>query len=79
METVIFADISNHLKITKACASISLRRAGYSYKNTPSPYVEASEEKRIAYQALIKDIPPPPLQSLLYIDESGIELTMCKV
>jgi transposase len=37
--------------------------------------VEASEEKRVAYQELIKDIPP---QSLVYIDESGIELTVCK-
>jgi transposase len=37
--------------------------------------VEASEEKRAAYQELIKDIPP---QSLVYIDESGIELTICK-
>ena len=37
--------------------------------------MEASEEKRVAYQELIKDIPP---QSLVYIDESGIELTICK-
>lgn len=37
--------------------------------------MEASEEKRATYQELIKDIPP---QSLVYIDESGIELTICK-
>jgi transposase len=37
--------------------------------------VEASEEKRAVYQELIKEIPP---QSLVYIDESGIELTICK-
>ena len=37
--------------------------------------MEASEEKRDEYKELIKDI---PLQSLVYIDESGIELTMCK-
>lgn len=37
--------------------------------------MEASEEKRAAYEELIKDIPP---QSLVYIDESGIELTICK-
>ena len=37
--------------------------------------MEASEEKRAVYQELIKDIPP---QSLVYIDESGIELTICK-
>ena len=37
--------------------------------------MEASEEKRAAYQELIKDIPP---QSLVYIDESGIEMNMCQ-
>lgn len=37
--------------------------------------MEASKEKRAAYEELIKDIPP---QSLVYIDESGIELTICK-
>ena len=37
--------------------------------------MEASQEKRNAYQEVIKDIPP---QSIVYIDESGIELTMCK-
>ena len=37
--------------------------------------MEASEEKRATYQELIKDTPP---QSLVYIDESGIELTICK-
>ena len=37
--------------------------------------MEASEEKRNAYQEVIKDIPP---ESLVYIDESGIELTICK-
>ena len=37
--------------------------------------MEASEEKRVAYEELTKDTPP---QSLVYIDESGIELTICK-
>jgi transposase len=37
--------------------------------------VETSEEKRCKYQELIKDI---PYKSLVYIDESGIELTICK-
>ena len=37
--------------------------------------METSEEKRNAYQEAIKDAPP---QSLVYIDESGIELTICK-
>ena len=37
--------------------------------------MEASEEKRNRYQEAIKDIPP---KSLVYIDESGIELTICK-
>ena len=37
--------------------------------------MEASQEKRDKYQEAIKDIPH---QSLVYIDESGIELTLCK-
>lgn len=37
--------------------------------------MEANEEKRATYQELIKDIPP---QSLVYIDESGIEMSDCK-
>ena len=37
--------------------------------------MEANEEKRAAYQELIKDVPP---QSLVYIDESGIEMSDCK-
>lgn len=37
--------------------------------------MEASEEKRNSYQEVIKDIPP---ESLVYIDESGIEMTICK-
>ena len=37
--------------------------------------MEANEEKRAAYQELIKDIPP---QSLVYIDKSGIEMSDCK-
>ena len=37
--------------------------------------MEASEEKRKKYQEIIKDI---PLEKLVYIDESGIEMTICK-
>lgn len=37
--------------------------------------MEANQEKRSSYQELLKDISP---QSLVYIDESGIELTICK-
>ena len=37
--------------------------------------MEANEEKRIEYQKVIKDIPK---EKLVYIDESGIELTICK-
>ena len=37
--------------------------------------MESSEEKRNAYQEVIKDAPP---QRLVYIDESGVELTICK-
>lgn len=37
--------------------------------------MEANQEKRDTYQEAIKDIPP---QSLVYIDESGVELTICK-
>lgn len=37
--------------------------------------MEASQEKRDKYQEVLKDI---PLESLVYIDKSGIELTICK-
>lgn len=37
--------------------------------------MESNQEKRDKYQESIKSIPP---QSLVYIDESGIELTICK-
>jgi len=37
--------------------------------------VEANQEKRDVYQEIITDIPP---QSFVYIDESGIELNICK-
>ena len=37
--------------------------------------MEANQEKRDEYQEAIKDIAP---ESLVYIDESGIELSICK-
>jgi transposase len=37
--------------------------------------VEANEEKRQEYQKIIKDIPK---ENLVYIDESGIEMNICK-
>jgi len=37
--------------------------------------VEANEEKRNRYQEIIKNI---PAEKLVYIDESGIDLTICK-
>jgi transposase len=37
--------------------------------------VEASKEKRDQYQEAIKDI---PYESVVYIDESGIEMSICK-
>ena len=37
--------------------------------------MEACEKKRDKYQETIKDIAP---QGLVYIDESGIEMTICK-
>lgn len=37
--------------------------------------MEANKEKRDKYQEVIKDM---PIESLVYIDESGIELTTCK-
>ena len=52
-----------------------LKKLGYSYKKKAFTYVEASEEKRNAYQETIKDISP---RSLVYIDERGIELKICK-
>ena len=37
--------------------------------------MEANEEKRSQYQESIKDI---AYQSLVYIDESGIDMAICK-
>ena len=37
--------------------------------------MEANEEKRQEYQKIIKDIPK---ENLVYIDESGIEMNICK-
>lgn len=37
--------------------------------------MEADEEKRKQYKEIIKDIPS---EKLVYIDESGIEMTICK-
>ena len=37
--------------------------------------MEASEEKREKYQEAIKNI---PIESRVYIDESGIELNICR-
>ena len=37
--------------------------------------MEASKEKRDKYQEVIKDILP---ENIVYIDESSIELTICK-
>jgi transposase len=37
--------------------------------------VEANEERRASYAETIKDISP---EKLVYIDESGIEISMCK-
>ncbi len=37
--------------------------------------MEANQEKRDKYQEAIKDIPPI---SLVYIDESGIDMNLCK-
>ena len=37
--------------------------------------MEADEEKRKIYKEAIKDI---PFTNLVYIDESGIEMSMCK-
>jgi hypothetical protein len=37
--------------------------------------MEASEEKRALYQEAVKGIPP---ESLVYIDESGIDTSICR-
>ena len=37
--------------------------------------MEATEEKRKQYTETIKDIPP---EKLVYIDESGIDMGICK-
>lgn len=37
--------------------------------------MEANEEKRKEYREVIKNIAP---EQIIYIDESGIDLTICK-
>ena len=37
--------------------------------------MEATQEKRNQYQEAIKDI---PIENIVYIDESGIDCTICK-
>ena len=54
------------------CAYYGLKKLGYSYKKKSFTW---SEEKRDTYTKVIKEIPP---ERLVYIDESGIEMTMCK-
>lgn len=51
-----------------------LRKLNFSYKKTFS-YVEASKEKRDKYREAIRDI---QIEKLVYIDESGIDMTTCK-
>jgi transposase len=52
-----------------------LKKLGFSYKKKPSPIWKLPAKKRDEYQEAIKDIDP---KSLVYIDESGIEMTICK-
>jgi hypothetical protein len=59
-----------------ACAIHNrLKAMGFSYKKKAFTYVEANEGKRNRYQEIIKNI---PAEKLVYIGESGIELTTCK-
>lgn len=37
--------------------------------------MEANDEKRKSYQEFIEDVPP---QDIVSIDQSGIEITICK-
>ena len=47
---------------------------GFSCKKSFT-YLESSEEKRIDYQELLKYI---SYKDIVYIDESGIDMTICK-
>ncbi len=57
-----------------AVQDIGLRRSVLSIKKALT-YLEPSQEKRDKYREEIKDI---PLQSLVYVDESGVEFTTCQ-
>jgi transposase len=68
-------EMGRYFNISSPGAFYWLRKFGFSYKKKAFTYVEANQEKRYAYQEVIKDIAP---QKLVYIDESGIEMKTCK-
>jgi len=67
-------EIGREFNISNCAVHKRLKKLRFSYKKTFT-YVEASEEKRRIYEEAIKDISPG---SLVYIDESGIDMTICK-
>ncbi len=67
------ADMGKYFNISSPGAWYWLRKFGFSYKKSLT-YLEVKQEQRDAYQEVIKDIPP---HSLVYIDESGMEMSIC--
>ena len=71
----ILSDMGKHFEMSAAGAHYWLKKLGYSYKKKDFTYLEASEEKRKNYEQEIESI---PTEKLVYTDESGIDLTICR-
>ncbi len=66
---------AKNLGVSIFTISYWLRKLGYSYKKKDFSYLEEGETKRNEYKEIIENIPS---EKLVYIDESGIEMTICK-
>ena len=64
----ILSEMGKHFSMSAPGPLYWLRKLGFSYKKKPSLMWKRAKKN-------VKDIPP---ESLVYIDESGIELTICK-
>ena len=60
--------------MTASGALYWVKKFGYTYKKTLT-YVEACPKKRETY---LKEIQDTDKEELVYLDESGIDLTICK-
>ncbi|SPR06441.1 hypothetical protein [Orientia tsutsugamushi] len=71
---VTLVQAGKHFKISIMVASYYMKKFSYSYKKTFT-YMEAKPEIREKYQQVISSVPK---KNLVYIDESSIEMFICK-